>query len=116
MLPQILARIQIADEDIRESLHSLLLQIGRIHPQVLVFPLTVAASSKSSDRSRQLAASYLLNKLTEHSSQLVHEAAMVSAELIRVAVLWNEMWHEGLEEASKLYTDQVGGGCVSFSR
>lgn len=27
----------------------------------------------------------------------------VSEELIRVAILWHEMWHEGLEEASRLY-------------
>lgn len=28
---------------------------------------------------------------------------MVSDELIRVAILWHELWHEGLEEASRLY-------------
>lgn len=28
---------------------------------------------------------------------------MVSEELIRVAILWHEQWHEGLEEASRLY-------------
>lgn len=28
---------------------------------------------------------------------------MVSQELIRIAILWHEMWHEGLEEASRLY-------------
>ncbi len=28
---------------------------------------------------------------------------MVSIELIRVAILWHEQWHEGLEEASQLY-------------
>jgi serine/threonine-protein kinase mTOR len=28
---------------------------------------------------------------------------MLSEELIRVAVLWHEIWHEGLEEASRLY-------------
>ena len=28
---------------------------------------------------------------------------MVSEELIRVAILWHEMWHEHLEEASRLY-------------
>lgn len=28
---------------------------------------------------------------------------MVSDELIRVAILWHEQWHEGLEEASRLY-------------
>jgi FKBP12-rapamycin complex-associated protein len=27
----------------------------------------------------------------------------VSEELIRVAILWHEQWHEGLEEASRLY-------------
>jgi serine/threonine-protein kinase mTOR len=27
----------------------------------------------------------------------------VSHELIRVAILWHELWHEGLEEASRLY-------------
>ena len=28
---------------------------------------------------------------------------MISDELIRVAILWHELWHEGLEEASRLY-------------
>jgi FKBP12-rapamycin complex-associated protein len=27
----------------------------------------------------------------------------VSSELIRVSILWHEMWHEALEEASRLY-------------
>jgi FKBP12-rapamycin binding domain len=27
----------------------------------------------------------------------------ISEELIRVAILWHELWHEGLEEASRLY-------------
>lgn len=30
-------------------------------------------------------------------------AVQVSAELIRMAILWHEMWHEALEEASRLY-------------
>jgi FKBP12-rapamycin complex-associated protein len=34
---------------------------------------------------------------------LVEEALSISTELIRVAILWPEMWHEGLEEASRLY-------------
>lgn len=29
--------------------------------------------------------------------------SQVSDELIRVAILWHELWHEGLEEASRLY-------------
>ena len=27
----------------------------------------------------------------------------ISEELIRVAILWHELWHEGLEEASRLH-------------
>ena len=39
------------------------------------------------------------------SSALVSFPSLVqvSEELIRVAILWHEMWHEGLEEASRLY-------------
>ena len=34
---------------------------------------------------------------------LVDAAQVVSRELIRVAILWHEIWHEGLEEASRLW-------------
>ena len=49
------------------------------------------------------AANQILNNMCEHSSVLVSQAVMVSAELIRVAILWHELWAEGLEEASRLY-------------
>ncbi len=32
------------------------------------------------------------------------EARLVSDELVRVAILWNEMWHDGLDEASRKYS------------
>ena len=32
---------------------------------------------------------------------MILQALMVSDELIRVAILWHEQWHEGLEEASR---------------
>ncbi|RMX59040.1 hypothetical protein pdam_00009963 [Pocillopora damicornis] len=38
----------------------------------------------------------LLTDIGKHHPQ-------VSDELIRVAILWHELWHEGLEEASRLY-------------
>jgi FKBP12-rapamycin complex-associated protein len=38
----------------------------------------------------------------------------VSHELIRVAILWHELWHEGLEEASRLYfTDKNPEGMIA---
>merc|ERR1711910_34104 len=44
-----------------------------------------------------------MGKMKEHSESLVNQAVMVSDELIRVAILWHEQWHEGLEEASRLF-------------
>lgn len=39
----------------------------------------------------------------------------MSHELIRVAILWHELWHEGLEEASRLYfTDRNPEGMIAF--
>ncbi len=34
------------------------------------------------------------------------QAALVSEELIRTSILWHEMWHAALEEASRLYFSQ----------
>ncbi len=43
------------------------------------------------------------------------QALVVGHELIRVAILWHELWHEGLEEASRLYfTDHNPMGMIHF--
>ena len=69
--------------------------------KALIYPLTVAA--KSASQSRCAAANHILQNMCEHSNTLVQQARLVSEELIRVAILWHEQWHEGLEEASRLF-------------
>jgi len=66
-----------------------------------MYPLSVLLKSPVAERKNS--AESLMNSLKEHSSDLVGEALMVSSELIRVAILWLETWHEGLEDASRLY-------------
>jgi len=44
-----------------------------------------------------------MDKMRAHSATLVEQALLVSQELVRVAILWNEEWHEGIEEAARLY-------------
>jgi FKBP12-rapamycin complex-associated protein len=44
-----------------------------------------------------------MEKMRIHSATLVEQALLVSQELVRVAILWNEQWHEGIEEAARLY-------------
>jgi FKBP12-rapamycin complex-associated protein len=105
VIPQLIARIHATSPLVRRLIHQLLADVGKEHPQALVYSLTVA--SKSQSETRKKAALAILDKMRIHSDELVVQALLVSQELIRVAILWHEMWHEGLEEASKMYfTDQ----------
>jgi len=101
VLPQLLARIHVKSPRIRAILHSLLIKLGVKHPQALMYPLSVLLKSPVDDR--RIAAQSLMDALKANSSELVEEAQLVSSELIRVAILWLELWHEGLEESSRLY-------------
>jgi FKBP12-rapamycin complex-associated protein len=142
VIPQIIARIHSPSAPVRNLIHSLLIRIGRHHPQVkssqawclaarcsrvrrasshraifrfslspltgtgggsqaLLYPLLVACKSQSA--ARRAAAMRVVDHLRQHSPVLVEQAQLVSQELIRVAILWHEMWHEALEEASRMY-------------
>lgn len=101
VLPQLISQIHQPDPVVNKALHGLLSELGRTHPQALIYPLTVAIKSDSA--SRQKAASSIIDKMRQHSAVLVEQAELVSNELIRVAVLWHEIWHEGLEDASRYY-------------
>jgi len=117
---QIIARVQTPSINIRRNINNLLTDVGKHHPQALIYPLTVA--SKSSSASRKNAALAIMDRMREHSSTIVaqvlatrllstieltlRKALVVSREVIRVAILWHELWHEGLEEASRLYFNE----------
>lgn len=101
VMPQLIARINQPNRLVREAIHNLLVDVGRAHPQALVYPLTVSMKSDLGTRSRS--AGRIMEAMRQHSPNLVEQAGLVSHELIRIAVLWHEQWHEGLEEASRLY-------------
>ncbi|KAI3435635.1 hypothetical protein D9Q98_001694 [Chlorella vulgaris] len=101
VIPQVIARIHTSSVPVRRLIHSLLVRIGRHHPQALMYPLLVACKSQSP--SRRAAAMAVVDAVRQHSATLVEQAQLVSQELIRMAILWHEMWHEALEEASRLY-------------
>lgn len=101
VIPQLIARINQPNPRVRAAVHRLLAEVGKAHPQALVYPLTVAM--KSSVARRANSATQIMDSMRIHSPILVEQADLVSHELIRVAVLWHELWHEGLEEASRLY-------------
>ncbi|MCJ1320534.1 phosphatidylinositol kinase- protein kinase tor1 [Xylographa vitiligo] len=101
VIPQLIARINQSNPKIHNTIHRLLDDVGKAHPQALVYPLTVAMKSNVTRRSQS--AAKIMQSLSKHSPKLVEQAELVSRELIRVAVLWHELWYEGLEEASRLY-------------
>uniref|UniRef100_A0A5S6QLG6 Serine/threonine-protein kinase TOR n=1 Tax=Trichuris muris TaxID=70415 RepID=A0A5S6QLG6_TRIMR len=101
VIPQLIARIDTPRTLVSRSVIQLLCDIGKEHPQALIYPITIA--SKSENAARKQAASNVLKHMSDHSPRLVQQAFLVSEELVRVAILWHEMWHEGLEEASRLY-------------
>ena len=101
VIPQLIARIHAPSALVRRLIHQLLSDVGKEHPHALIYSLTVA--SKSQSVSRQKAALAIMDNMRVHCHTLVEQALLVSQELIRVAILWHEMWHEGLEEASRLY-------------
>ncbi|KAH9825549.1 TOR1 phosphatidylinositol 3-kinase [Teratosphaeria destructans] len=102
VIPQLIARISQPSQVVRNAIHNLLKEVGRVHPQALVYPLTVSKNSDVGSH-RSQAAGQILEALKQHSGKLAEQAELVSNELIRIAVLWHELWHEGLEEASRLY-------------
>ena len=115
VIPQLIARIDTNKQYVARLIHGLLVDFGRVHPQALVYRIILA--SKCSNRptttqqqqqqpqaqSNKNVATLILDSLREHNNLLVEQAKLVSEELIRVAILWHEMWYESLEEASKLF-------------
>ncbi|KAJ6236572.1 serine/threonine-protein kinase mtor [Anaeramoeba flamelloides] len=137
VIPQLIARIHTTIIPVRKLLHILLGEIGKIHPQALIYPLTVAVQSQSDRHQRKYIkdckqcngngcdeciinnknlnkmknktttqeseAEKILTKMKIHSSILVEEAELVSQELIRVAILLKEKWHEALDDCLRIF-------------
>ncbi|KAL0821941.1 hypothetical protein ABMA28_005332 [Loxostege sticticalis] len=104
VIPQLIARIDSPRSLVAKLVHILLIDISKLHPQALVYPLTVA--TKSSFVTRKNAASYILKTMCTHSQNLVNEAAIISEELIKVAILWHDQVIIAIDEASRFYADK----------
>jgi len=112
VIPQLIARIHLSDADIKGLLMSLLAQAGQKHPHAVIYSLTVATNSMFAPRRE--AAETLLGDLRRHWAAIAEQATLVSQQLIRVAILWPEQWHSGLEEASGLYfSEKNTEGCIT---
>jgi len=80
VIPQLIARIDTPRAQVGRLIHHLLMDIGKHHPQALVYPLTVAC--KSASTARRNAANKLLKNMCEHSPGLVQQAVMVISDFL----------------------------------
>lgn len=71
VIPQIIARIQTPSTNIRRNIDMLLTEVGKHHPQALIYPLTVA--SQSSSMSRKNAAQAIMERMRDHSAKIVEQ-------------------------------------------
>eukprot|EP01060_Flectonema_neradi_P016029 TRINITY_DN2262_c0_g1_i4.p1 TRINITY_DN2262_c0_g1~~TRINITY_DN2262_c0_g1_i4.p1 ORF type:complete len:1570 (+),score=316.21 TRINITY_DN2262_c0_g1_i4:4060-8769(+) len=112
VIPQIIARIDSSDPAIRKNINSLLCRATRAHPQAVTYPLVVCTNKSciystgtesAATELRRQAAQDVLDQIRNESKNLIDQAQLVATELIRVAILWSEMWTDSIEEASRLY-------------
>lgn len=85
VIPQIIARIQTPSVNIKRNIDMLLAEVGRHHPQALIYPLTVA--SKSTSQARQSAAQSILDQMKDHSAVIVNQVCVYNLELHHEQIL-----------------------------
>lgn len=74
VIPQLIARIHTGNLNVRKLVHYILTEVGKLHPQALVYPLTVA--SKSHSVNRKNAALMIITKMQNHSSILIEQVIL----------------------------------------
>lgn len=91
---KIIARIQTPSGNVRRNINNLLTEVGKHHPQALIYPLTVA--SKSSSISRKNAALNIMDRMREHSPVIVEQVRVFASEGYKLfmahgRLLWSAM-------------------------
>jgi len=104
VVPQIIARLNSNAVRVKSLVHQILIAVGLRHPQLLVYPLTVAA--KTADLSRQEESLSVLDQIRRSFPVLMDEALLVCREMIRIAILWPELCFDAIGQALQQYSDQ----------
>ncbi|AAZ10671.1 hypothetical protein, conserved [Trypanosoma brucei brucei TREU927] len=98
VIPQLVARIGITGAKARSILTDLLVSIGSNFPHALLYPLTV--TEKSPEVMRRQAAERVLKGIRVTNGPMVEEASLISNEMVRIAILWTEKWHNCIQLAA----------------
>jgi FKBP12-rapamycin complex-associated protein len=92
-----------ASEAFLNSAKPLVASLAADYPQHLLFPLLLAA--KSENRAKARLATRVLRQMELVDAKLIADATLFSEELIRVSVLFEELWYNGYCEIYKNRTE-----------
>ena len=101
VLPQLLARININKQNIRNILINLLIRLGKEHPCAIIFQLIVIEQSSISPRSNS--AKKILKEMPD---KLINACTNIVKELNRIALLLFEEWANVIEESAEMFYEQ----------
>ena len=101
VIPQLICRFDLKNENVLQVLKNILIKIGLIHPNALIYSLIVLKNSSS--KSRKNAAESVLNGIMKKHKNLIEECEMFIGELNKCAMLPHEEWYETIEDVSKLF-------------
>ena len=104
VLPQLLARININKEIIRNILINLLIRLGKDQPWAIIFQLIVIEQSHSSPRSNS--ARIILKEMGNKYQNLIIECTNIVKELNRIALLLLEEWANVIEDSAEMFYEQ----------
>jgi phosphatidylinositol kinase/protein kinase (PI-3 family) len=115
VLPQLLCRFDIKDKKVLEILINILIKIGLVHPQAVIYSFIVMKLSSS--KKRQSAAAQILYSICKKKPEikdLVKECEMFINEINKCAMLLHEEWFETLENTSKMYYTKDYQGMAKY--
>ena len=115
VIPQLLCRFDINQNNVLSVLVSLLIKIGKAHPRSIILHLIVMKNSNS--RKRISTANQILNAISKNNNMnkiLIEESEMFVKELNNCAILLHEQWLEVIEETTKMYYNKEYNSAVKI--
>ena len=115
VIPQLLCRFNINQNNVLSVLVLLLIKIGKAHPRSIILHLIVMKYSNS--RRRMSAAIQILKEISKNNDinkKLIEESEMFVKELNNCAILLHEQWSEAIEETTKMYYNKDYIGAIKI--
>lgn len=99
VIPQILARANSNNPELRQLILNLLIQVAMKHPHPILYSLMVPLMGELSER--QQISRAVFEKLQSNFPSLINDIHLLTDELIRISVTWWENWYSNVDESSR---------------